>query len=444
MNLKYVLCIFLFLTVVSVQAKDKEPLRHHIIIAVDKAGCDGWIGNAEVSQYVRKLLQSKLDSDIKFGRRYFEPGDYVSVVGFRINLDQSDMSVFAMPMKAGDGMMAYQQFSEDEWNSFLSDNWRETVLQSYNMGYGGFSLVSVAKEYALSALKSEGQQVGRTFMVMITDRHYNGNNFYDEMKAFEQKQAEMGANSSLTPQAIFKRCYEVQQYYFCRYISTGSIWGGNYFSPQGYVELYEYEPLQQNFTLGAAVGYPTHLRAVRQCDDSYIVELPLSWRNNAQYRLHQLETHFAEDNKFPNQSVGSVQYITSLSDTIIRMTIPAGSNANYVVLRAWLSLMDGFYNATLLSPTDGSSVQSGQEGLNMFIPIEREPDATVFGVRLASYAWAPLSWAGDQYFVAKCYEYAIYLIVLLAFLAFVGYKLTRPLSYHPGKGDFKLGTRNRQ
>ena len=83
----------------------------------------------------------------------------MSVVGFRNNLDQSNMNVYAMLIKTGDAVMAYQQYNEDELNSFLSENWRENVSQSRNLGYGGFSLVSVAKGYALSALKSEGQEL---------------------------------------------------------------------------------------------------------------------------------------------------------------------------------------------------------------------------------------------------------------------------------------------
>ena len=198
MRLRLVAFSILLLAIISVQAKKNEALRHHIIIAVDKAGCDGWLGNAEVGQYVNYLIHSKL-ADETAKRHYFEPGDYVSVVGFRINSNQRDMSVFAMPLRAGGGFMAYQQYNNNQLNSLLSEEWRETVLQSYNTGGSAFSLVSVAKEYALSALKSDGQKVGRTFLVMITDRHYNGNNFYDEMKAFEEHQAYYGAGELLTP-----------------------------------------------------------------------------------------------------------------------------------------------------------------------------------------------------------------------------------------------------
>ena len=154
MRLRFVAFSILLLALFSVQAKNKEPLRHHIIIAVDKAGCDGWIGNAEVGQYVNYLIHSKL-SDEKAHRRYFEPGDYVSVVGFRINSNQRDMSVYAMPLRAGGGYLAYQQYNNYQLNSLLSGEWKGTVLQSYNTGESAFSLVSVAKEYALSALKSE-------------------------------------------------------------------------------------------------------------------------------------------------------------------------------------------------------------------------------------------------------------------------------------------------
>ena len=119
--MKY-LFLFVFLFFCShfkAESISKKPLLHHIIIAIDKAGCDGWIGNAEVGRHVNYLIHSKLFCEEKSVRSYYEPGDYISVVGFRINSDQKDMSVFSMPLKSGKGTMSYMQYDETQLERML-------------------------------------------------------------------------------------------------------------------------------------------------------------------------------------------------------------------------------------------------------------------------------------------------------------------------------------
>lgn len=424
-----ILFVFLFFcSYLQAESISEKPLRHHIIIAIDKAGCDGWIGNTEVGRYVNYLIHSKLSSEEKSVRSYYEPGDYISVVGFRINSDQKDMSVFSMPLKSGKGTMSYMQYDENQLERMLLKEWPKIALQTYNQGKSSFSLVSVAKEYALSALKSEGQQVGRTFLVMITDRHYNGNNFYDEMKAFEIKQAEKGLKSRLTPQLIFKRCYEVEQYYYSRYISTDSIWADHSYSPIGYVEFYEYVPLQRNFTLSAAINYPTHLTARRKRNGDYQVEIPISWCNGNQYRFHRMEA-------FPNYT-GNIVYKTpeeasilnTLTDDTLAFDIPSDKSVKFLQLRAWLGLVDGFYNATLMSPDEDSPIELGRNGLNTLIPIEYEEDATILGIPLPCQLWPPF--VDDQHKAALIWRILLGFLFLVGLLAFIRW-LRKPRYYTP-------------
>lgn len=436
MRIYNIIFAFALFASISIEAKSDEPLRHHIIIAVDKAGCDGWIGNKEVRTCVNTLLNRNLSTTKTAARHYFDKGDYVSLVGFRINAEQCDMNVFAMPLKGGPNTITYQQYNNRQLNRLLTEKWEETVLQPYNSGDNSFSLVSVAKEYALGALKSKGQQVGRTFLVMITDRHYNGNNFYDEMKAFEIKQAEKGLKSRLTPQLIFKRCYEVEQYYYSRYISTDSIWADHSYSPIGYVEFYEYVPLQRNFTLSAAINYPTHLTARRKRNGDYQVEIPISWCNGNQYRFHRMEA-------FPNYT-GNIVYKTpeeasilnTLTDDTLAFDIPSDKSVKCLQLRAWLGLVDGFYNATLMSPDEDSPIELGRNGLNTLIPIEYEEDATILGVPIPGVLWPPF--VEDQYTAVLVWKIILW-ILFIGWLIWMGYRLARPEYYKPRADEFTIG-----
>lgn len=70
-------CTFL-LSSFPLNAEEDEPLRHHVILAIDKAGCDGWIGSREVSGTLRDILLSFKDVDYQVYRPIFRTSDYLS------------------------------------------------------------------------------------------------------------------------------------------------------------------------------------------------------------------------------------------------------------------------------------------------------------------------------------------------------------------------------
>ena len=438
---QFCLLLFLFLNqekAIALNAQSSIPLRHHVIIAVDKAGCDDWIGSDEAAMKIRQLLLYK-KFDNGHGRRHlFENGDYVSIVGFRINASQTDMRVFAMPMGEEAARYSYQQYSTEQLDHLLSNVWSDIALQHYNPGVKGFSLVSVAKAYALASLKSDQPIIGRTFLVMLTDRHYNGNNFYDETQTLPQTQRELNLSNPLTSEKIFSKCYDVEHFYFIKYLSTDSIWQDRLNSPKGYVEFYEYVPLMQYFSLAEAVDHPSHISAIRQWNGKYRLEVPLSWRCNERYAFRRMEV-------FPNSS-DSVVFNTPqeavafnhLSDTTLSFVVPSDKSVRNLQLRAWLGLKDGFYNATLMSANAESPRELGRDGLNIQVPIEYEKDATIYGSTwLAKIGWIPLFWIDDQYMAAKVWEFLIPLLVIILLVLQV-YRVAKPEYYEPTPSDFEI------
>ena len=426
--------LFALTLLLPINAASSESLRHHIIIAIDKAGCDDWIGVNEVGKSIQNLLNANAPGNDK-GRHLYEPGDYLSIVGFRINISQTDMNVFTLPISGDDQKLAYQNYSIDQLKNLLTNKWSDIALKPYNSGAGGFSLVSVAKEYALSALKTNGQRVNRTFLIMVTDRHYNGNNFYDEMKAFELKQTENHQRSHLSTKDIFKRCYEVQQYYYCRYISTNNIWAGKSYV-KGYVECYEYVPLQRNFTLSAAVNYPTHLKAMKKRNGNYQLELPLEWSGGDLYSFSHLEAFPNDKDTVIFKTPEDAQKLDSLTkQTLVFDNLPSDQSVKAIQLRAWLRLIDGFYDATLLSPDENSPIESGRNGLNTLVPIEYEEDATLLGITLPGILWPPF--VNDQHTAVKVWKVFLW-VVFIGLLLWIGYLLVRPETYRPRAEDFKV------
>ena len=422
----------LFCAYLKAESISEMPLRHHIIIALDKAGCDGWIGDDEVIQGVNNLLRGDLSHLVnpdsgelsRSSRKLYEDGDYLSVVGFRINATQGDLKVFAMPMNNGDSKMAYCEYTQEQLINLIDVGWRHIALQPYNPGKEPYSLVSVAKAYALAALKSREQHVNRTFLILISDKHYNGNDFYNEMQAFYQKHQGV----TLTPQKIFSKCYEVEKNYVIKYINTQNVWAGNTNSPKGYIEFYEYVPLQQNFTLSTVINFPTHLVAKLKRDGSYTIELPLSWQGGDSYRLHHLEAFPIETEKKVFKTPNNAVYLDSLTESTLRFNVPSNQSAKSIQIRAWLNLMDGFYNATLMSPQEDSPLELGRDGLNYLLSIDYEKTETVMGIPVSYLFWPPF--VEDQYKVALIWRILFCLLFLGGLLAFIRW-LRKPRYYTP-------------
>lgn len=440
MNLKrYCIFIIFLLTGLLVEAQREKPLRHHIIIALDKAGCDSWIGADEVGEDINRLLQTKMHrlgeqkTKTEIAQRHlFEHGDYVSIVGFKINENQHDMNVYALPVSFGKGKLAYKELSLEQLCDVTTQKWSQIARKDNNYGINPYSLVSVAKAYALSALQSDGQQVGRTFALLVSDKHYNGNNFYNEIQAFCNKQKELafwGQKDILNSKKILEKCYLVEQNYVIKYITSVEVWYGNVLSPKGYIELYEYVPLQQTFRLTSAINFPTHLKAIRY-RGGYRVELPLAWTNNDSYRFQHLDVFPNPSDKAKYKTPSGAVSISHLTDTMVTFKVPSDKSIKNIQLRAWLNLHDGFYNATLMSPNEESPIELGRDGLNTMVPIEYEEDATILGMRMPDFMWLPF--INNQYTAANIWKYYLPFLLLILLI----YLLVRPESYKAKAEDF--------
>lgn len=434
--IRYILSLGLYFVFLCANS---TPLRHHIIIAIDRSGCDKWTGNAEFGQEVQRLLLRQSfseDSEDNDRTHLFEEGDYISFVGFRINHDQTDMNVFAMPLLYETNNFSWLSLSKENLRSTLGKNWNSTVLQSYNPGDNGFSLVSVSKAYALRAVPSyEGKYADRTFLIMITDHHYNGNDFYDEIRNFIKVQKEKKIAYPLNVDSIFAKSYNVEQNYYIRYISHKEV------DEEKYVEFYEYVPLPLFFSIQSVIRYPTNLRAVRNRDGSFEVKLPIQWIENKGYHLLRLEAFPNETDQIMYSTPNNAIVTTELPDNL--RFILHDNKAKYIQIRGWLILNDGFYNGTLLSADSNNPRQTIRDGLNVLITIDYDADATIWGSKkLAKFGWFLLPLVDDQYRAAHIWEYYILPLMVLLLLAYLGYRLARTEYYTPKASEFIISNKD--
>lgn len=436
MENKYIIGIFflwatVFLSYPSfLKAEVDDTLRHHVILAIDKAGCDSWIGNREVSVSVRNILLSFGHSGYQMDRPMFLASDYLSILGFAVDASQRDMSMYAIPLKVGGEPFCYRNPDVESLINLLIFKWKELALQKLNPGNSPFSLVSVAKPYALLSLNNSSVDVNRTFLVLVTDHHYNGNDFYDEIVSLIQKQRALNVSSNIDVNRIFQKCYAVEQEYYIRHIKTDTIWANRKYAPQGYVEVYEYLPLQQYFSLGAVINYPTKLVAERRRGGIYEVELPLTWRNNLHFELKRLDAFGVTEDTPSFWTPDNALRLDSLGKAIFR--IDRSEKIASIRMRAWVKLLDGVYNATVLSPSYFAPVFLGRDGLNVDIPVVYEEDATVYGIPLWDIFWLP--GIDSQFTMAKIWE----IIIPAGLLIYLIYYMATHRTYRPKVKDFSF------
>lgn len=285
--------------------------------------------------------------------------------------------------------------------------------------YGTFySITSFAKPYSLMALKGK-QNTNRTFMVIITDGVYNGNDdYYGEASYVKNRFTEEGKNQ------FKKEIKSVQTNYFCQFIEQRSINGG-------YVQLYEFIPLQQYFALESVLSFPHNIIAERKKGE-YQVKFPIVGIKNDDYKIERLvvtvssgggDIIFKEEVK-PDKELS----INIPNDKVYGMV----SSAN-IEVRAWVKLCDGIYNNTILHP-EGSKLQ-GAEGLSRRINIKLEDDAKILGVLpLPNFLFYLSFWTSSQTTAANSWAWILIFIAIAA----VVYIIYKSNIYKPDTKEIKI------
>ena len=272
--------------------------------------------------------------------------------------------------------------------------------------YGTFySITSFAKPYSLMALKGK-QNTNRTFMVIITDGVYNGNDdYYGEASYVKNRFTEEGKNQ------FKKEIKSVQTNYFCQFIEQQPINGG-------YVQLYEFIPLQQYFALESVLSFPHDIVAERKKGE-YQITFPIVGIQNDDYKIERLVVTVSSgsgDVIFKEEVTPGKELIINIPNDKLYGIV---SSAN-IEVKAWVKLCDGIYNNTILHP-EGSKLQ-GAEGLYRRINIKLEDDAKILGViPLPDFLFYLSFWTSSQTTAANSWAW-ILIFIAIAAVVYIIYK----------------------
>ena len=263
-----------------------------------------------------------------------------------------------------------------------------------------FSITSFAKPYSLMALKDK-QFTNRTFMVVITDGNYNGNDdYYGEASYMKNSFSEEGKSQ-------FKNdIRNVQTNYFCQFIDQISV-------NEGYIQLYEFIPLQQYFALESVLDFP-HELVVERTKSDYTLRFPTKIISNNDYEIQKLQVSLIAGDKV--LSTQEMQPAQEISLNISKEDVDKA----HIEIKAWVKLCDGVYNNTILHP-HGSKLQ-GASGLFRIITIQKEKKSAILGVvDLPDFLFAISFWTSSQSTAAYSWGW-IFIFIVLVIVVYIIYK----------------------
>lgn len=434
-----ILFAFVLFALIAIEVKSEETLRHHVIIAIDCRPGGEWIFEKEPRDMILNLIGSPVNG-IK-GRRLYENGDYISACTYGTNdfYDSVDKMVgsFIHPFNA---IGRFVQITPQELRRRLTIQW-DAFVQSPNLSGEASSLTSLVKPFVLKALNSDTALVGRTFLILVSDKKPNGATLDIDVELRNYMQhynpKADGRTIDLYCDEVFNACDEVMHTFRDRPIRCYSVRNGrpSYINPLGYVQLFEIVPMQGSFYLTSVIMFPPRITALRSISGGYKIRIPIRWLNNPSYRFLRMEAFLQSAE---GDTLLSKQCLLNLSDTIVEWHVPSNVFPNHVQLKAWLRLYDGFYNATMMSPERHALAESGRDGLITAVDIEYESAATVLGLPLPTWLWKLLATIDDSFlnqhraaFAAQVILCTIVGAILLLLLIVFARWLTKPRYYTP-------------
>ena len=384
-----------------------DVVRNHVIIAIDT--------KTEGRTQDRSLASVVYDA-VCVEDTLLRKGDLLSVVQYAASVSDPSFKRYVVPARTQSGKTyTYHPIeNRNEVHRILYPNWSDFATS--NVPGRFYSLSSVAKPYALAALPFAGEYTNRTFIVLVTDHQYNGNDFYQELTEWARE-----AGSWMDKKAIMQKCFDVENDFFLAYMDS-KVHG------RVYVDIYECRPLQASLALSSVLYYPPKLKPVRKKGDSCELVFESVPQPGDHFKVKRLDI-------FPEFSDGSRGIgITWKDRDSVHVTFPypARKRVTSLRVRAWVLLNDGLYGSVILSPSPDAPVFLGRNGLNVSIPVDAPDEAKVFGFRLPDALW--WFYPDDPFKCAFLME--IILVVLLVAAILAG--LASLKTYRPKKGQVHL------
>lgn len=402
---------------VSLNDSISNLLTKHVIIAID----DFILPQFRNNLFNGSLIKSKIGRALRdLGLR---DGDYYSLVNFSISAYNDDINELVRPIKDYKGNeLVWRPFKSTE-DIFSQNKWTNMIIvqgRDY-VGRGAFSLLTGAKAYSLSTVPSKGgKMVNRTYLLMVTDDNYNGNDDYN--KEFSTLWYE-NPNCRLSKTAFTNHCRDVNLFYKFLYNKKYNIASSGERSYD--IHVYDVNP-QSYVALPSVVNYPANL-GLTQINGGYRLNFDFS-AVSQDYIIQKMQVIYYD--------YKDKEHITEFAnDTTVIINIPNSDigreDSLKILLRGWIQQNDKLYGGILLSPDDPLSHR-----LNVSIKLGLKNEAQLFGIiPIPSLLWS----FTDNTNVAV----TVWSVISILFLIFFMWWLVRKLifdntTYRPNNNQIKI------
>lgn len=336
-------------------------LTKHVIVAFDDFISPQFskilLNGTDVKAVLRRAMK---DLDVK-------EGDYYSLLNFSISAYDNDINNLVRPIKDYNRKdIVWKPFKSIE-DVLTQNSWTNMIVEQgrNSVGRGAFSLLTGAKAFSLTALPSKGDAlVNRTYLLMVTDDNYNGNDDYN--KEFSTLWY-VNPNCKLSKSTFTNHCREVNLFYKFLYNRKYNIAqsGGSSYD----IHVYDVNP-QSQVALPAVVNYPANL-GLSQTNGGYRLSFDISAASQ-EYKIKKMQVIYTDCNK--------KEHIANFgNEKTILINIPnsevAFMDSLNVMLRGWIIQNDKLYGGLLLSPDDPLL-----QRLNVCLNLELKNEARLFGI----------------------------------------------------------------
>ena len=413
--MKRILLVFAFV-LMGINAFCNEK-KNHVIISFDLKS-DVMMNNRR--DYTIKQVKEVLPQILKTNG--INSG-YVSLQTFSASENAENLDDYIIELKA--------PFTEFSNISIVLDNLQSSDFSGIMPGEG-YSLLTVARPYSLLKFKEQKNEilVDRTFLVLITDNKFNGNDNYK--KELDDASPYGIKYNAAVKKNIMANMISVQQNYFYELIDEKSIcyYNDYYVSKKGSMTLFEVIPLQQYFSVESVLDFPHTITATRT-KDGYKAIFKVNQLDNPNYRFISSEAFLPVEGHDEKRHVKLNQNeIFDIPESLVEQV---GEDNISIDFRTWVQLIDNVYNHTILSP-DGDKLQ-GAEGLNRSIKIKLEEDAKILGfIPLTDGLYDISFWTNDQSVAAATWG-VIFILILLGIMIFIIWRSTQ---YRSKNNDVKI------
>lgn len=380
--------IILLIGVYSHSQTVKDSLKHHVIVLLDRSGSvdrdsqiPEYMARDMIKYRLKKVCFLKNETLKKFlpvERLLLEKGDYLSVLSF--GFDKYDPSVddFIETIPFHNKLEVTLEDAYDE--NIFSNLWNYIDDINYKRFFDkNWTGLSFAGAHALNALnsKTNPKDVGRTFIIIVTDGDFNGLgdpnlelnnliNYWDDNNVTVENREKIIPKYNQIKQAFtWNKIYDDE--------TNPGMKKRNY-----KLEIIEYKPLQQTFAIEAVVPLESELVFRRTPQKSYQKDFNVSINQNSTFQIERMNLQIKDTIK--NKIIWTKDYYKLYNSTSLPLEISKQDKSENLAVEAtfWVHYNDGSYGVHMLYP-NGDAIQ-GSKGLHRSIPVAFEKsDRILFG-----------------------------------------------------------------